>query len=170
MSSIYKKICLISFFFYLLSTFYVRFDEYKRYIITWRLTCSLPLDEYPLSIFEQKDNLSTQVGVLSSCEVAELLKTNPETFPGMYPGLKLTKKNISPAKKEHLVVRLKTFGDRCTFTLKCYFSCFPYATELDTYLTREDYYYNIIMPYPAFLEKDPQDPCDVTLKIAAFLA
>jgi hypothetical protein len=171
MNRIHRKILLYSLLFYLGSTIYVRFGDYCFCDGITRTLFALPWDVFPLNYLEGKQSISTQIGALSSSEVAKLLETNPDEFPNMYNGLRLTKDNLSNASKEYLVLRFKNTHSRHYFDIKCYFSNFPYSTELVTSLSSlTDSYYNIILPYPEFLEENPQEPCEVFLRWKRFFS
>lgn len=166
MNRIYRKITLLSLLFYLVSTAYVRFDEFNKVCdLFMRSIYSLPLDVFPLSLFEGgKKFISIQMGILSPPEIVNLLETNPDTLPELHNGMVLDQPAIRKSQGEYLVIRFKYYGS-CYFDLKYYLPCFSYAINLDDlHLCCNDTYRIIILPYPKFLEKDCKTPGDISMR------
>ncbi|MBS0627893.1 MAG: hypothetical protein JSS09_06740 [Verrucomicrobia bacterium] len=109
--------------------------------------------------------IKTQIGVLSTSDVIQLLETNPVTFPHMQDGLSLTDIDLPPSERDYLVIRFNNGCGSSYFNVKYYFSHFPYAINFNTY-SGNSYpnYYNIIIPYPEFLNKNPKDPEEVFMR------
>jgi hypothetical protein len=170
MSSAYRKIFLFSLFFYLVTTAFVRFEDFYRDSPMARILSALPWDAFPLNYLEGRNSISTEIGVLSSAEVARLLETSYSHSPYMHSGMSVTKNDFSHSHKEYLVLRLQ--GNRSaayTFDIKYYFSCFPYSVSLQTALPYAmDPYCYIIIPYPSFLEENSKEPCNVFLRWKRF--
>ena len=142
------------------------FDDFKEYDLVTRILYSFPWNALNM---EKKDSISTQIGVLSSSEIVTLLKTNPDTFPHMQEGMNLSEKNIINPQGGHLVLRFKAKYYSSYFDIKYYLSCFPYSINLDMSLVNPTKnYYNIILPYPRFLEQNPKEPCAVFLRWKRF--
>lgn len=159
---IWKKVFLYSLLVYMLSTFYTRFVEfdYLRFSIL-KIINSLPLD---FIYVESQDSIDTQIGVLSSLEIAELLKTNPQQFSGCYDGSKHTFSPGTALKDKYVVIRFKNFDRTSWGVIKCYFSNLTYPISSFVFIPRTSAYYNIVFPYPANIEKYSEDSETIYLR------
>jgi hypothetical protein len=164
MNRICKRIFIYSLMIYLISTAFVRTKEAGGGIFGNSLFNLLPLDAYPLKYIEGTDSISYQVGVLSNLEVIELLKTNPDVFPGVYEGMTFDGVKTSQKNKDYVVLRFK--GSYCWGGIKCYFSCFCYPILQKITLKSPESYYNVIFPYPEC--HDDLRSCDISLKWGYF--
>ena len=110
--------------------------------------------------FLREKQVKTEIGILSSPEVAKLLETNPESFPCFQ------EEGISNSnhEQEYLVVRCRRQGFSRYGFIKCYYSCFPYPFGYNIEMTKEFEPYNIIIPYPDFLHENSNHPCKTTLR------
>jgi len=162
MISFVRRLFIFSLLFYLVSTFYTRWNNSGLYCLRDKLIYSLPWDAFP-GDFEGKNDVKIQLGVLSKTQVTELLKKNPESFEGCYQGMALHPSNIHTSNKEYFILRYKNTYRRITWgDLKCYFSCFPYPLlEHMCGPASMTEYYNIILPYPA---QEESKPCTVSVK------
>jgi hypothetical protein len=150
----------------LLSTAYTRIrDSGWHGFLLNTIVYSLPLDAFPLKYLglEGKGRVSIQMGALSSAEVAELLRTNPDQFPNCYEGKIFENRN---EKADYVVIRYKNayylskWGD-----IKYYYSCFSCPiTQFISMPGRMNEYYNVILPYPTFLEENSDKSCTFTMK------
>ncbi len=166
MNRLYRRIAFFALFFYLGSTSYIRFDEFDKVgDIFMRSFYSLPWDAFPLRyIAENEESISTQMGILSSRELVQLLETNPELFPHMHNGITLNSSDIKKSQGDHLVIRFKYRGN-CYFDIKYYIPCFPYSINLnDLHLLNSGIYHTIIMPNPIFLKKQCEKPEDISMR------
>ena len=158
-----KKIFLLSLLLYLASTLYTRFKDCDFRDFSRKVLYSLPLDAFPLNFLEAKDTISIQIGVLSTSEVAELFKTNPDQFPHCYEGTTLKVANAS--SKDYIVLRFKNLDAPHWGNIKCYCSCFPHPTVQYISLPWQmKSYYNIVLPYPECLEQDSTKHSTVSVR------
>ncbi|NNM44141.1 MAG: hypothetical protein HKM07_07335 [Chlamydiae bacterium] len=160
---IWKRVFLYSFLIYMLSTFYTRFVEfeYLRFSIL-KIINGLPLD---FTTLESNSNVSTQIGVLSSLEIAQMLKTNADSFPNCYEGTKHSFSYNPLSEDKYVVIRFKNRFDTCYGTIKCYFSSLTFPISSFVFIPwRTPTYYNIIFPYPANIEKHSENSETIYLR------
>ena len=167
MTRVLKNIFVCFLALYLISTGYTRFKNYGRFSLSLTMIYLLPFDAFPLKYLrmEGKERVFMQIGVLSKASIVELLETNADQFPNCYEGTTLKPPSFE-LDKDYVVLRFK--NNYCSSywgNIKCYFSCFPHATaERIALPSQMPTYYNFILPYPEFLEKNSQDPCAITLR------
>lgn len=163
MTRVLRSLCLFSLLLYLISSAYIRFKDCGFTDFPSKALYSLPWDVFPLNYLEGKDKVLIQIGVLSTSEVAELFKTNPDQFPNCYA--RTTLKVDSVPAKDYVVLRFKNIGMPHWGNIKCYFSCFPYPIvqyiSLPSQMTS---YYNILLPYPQCLGKDSNKSSSVSVR------
>ncbi len=153
MKNICRKIFVFSVFLYMGSTMYTRIKNVGFDDPAWSLLYSLPLDAFPLKYIDGTRNISTQIGVLSTAEVMQLLEANLKDFPNMQEGLDIEHIDSLKSNQDYLVLRFQNNSRTAWGDLKVYFSFFPYATVLEIFAPySEEKYYNAIIPYPQFLE------------------
>ncbi len=164
MARFLKYLFIISFFFYLLSTAYVRHRDRTRYLFSAKILYHFPADAFPMKYLEGKDAVSLQMGILSTEEVANLFKDNPDTFPHCYETMTIVPKDVPASQRDYVVIRFENCGRANWGEIKCYFSGFPYSIMESFFgsCTPESYY-NVVIPYPEVLEKNPEDPLKVSL-------
>lgn len=169
MNRIYRKIFVYSLFIYLGSTMYTRISDCD-YSFPGNVLYALPLDAFPLKYIEGTRSVSTQLGVLSSLEVATLLKTNPDTFPNVYEGMTLKQIEMPESDRDYVVLRFKNIDYSRSGNIKCYYSYFPYSIMLFLNLPWEKKNYsNVIFPYSQSLEKDSKNSPEVSIRWRNFL-
>jgi hypothetical protein len=168
MTRFLRNAFIFSLFFYLVSTACTRLQDFGGYLsLFYKQIYSIPFDAFPLKYLqiEGKERISIQIGTLSASEIAELLKTNPDQFPNCHEGITLKPIHSLTSKRDYVVLRFKDHSGAHWGDIKCYFSCFPYPlvqfVSLPYQMTA---YYNVILPYSEFLEKNPQNPCAITLR------
>jgi hypothetical protein len=168
MTRFLRNAFIFSLLFYLLSTACTRLQDFHGYLSLFnKITYSVPFDAFPLKYLhiDGKDWVSTQIGVLSSGEVAELLKTNPDQFQNCYEETALKPTYSPTSKRDYVVLRFKNSSSDQWGGIKCYFPCFPYPiVQFISLPFRMTAYYNVILPYPEFLEKSPPNPCSITVR------
>ncbi len=162
---ILRNIFLFSLPLYLISTFYTRLLDGNSYDPFLRIIYSMPCDAFPLKCAEHKDQVLMQMGILSTAEVAELFKFNPDTFPHVYTGMCLQNIEEPPTARDYVVLRFKNTDNSVWGDFKWYFSCFHYPiTHYISAPFRMPTYYNIIIPYPKVTDKDSTLPCETCVR------
>lgn len=165
MTRFLKYLLVISFFLYLFSTAYVRYKDRTRYLFSAQIIYHLPADAFPMKYLEGKDEISIQMGVLSTEEVANLFKENPDTFPHCYDTMTIVPKDRPVSQRDYVVIRFKDNRSVNWGEIKCYFSGFPYSlVEFFSGGCRKKCYYNVVIPYPEVLEKNTEDPIKISLR------
>ncbi len=163
MTRVLRNICLLSLLLYLVSTGYTRFKDCHFPDCASKIVYSLPLDAFPLHYLEGKDRVLVQIGMLSKSEVIELFKTNPDQFPNCYVGTTLKVANLPV--KDYVVLRFKNTAMWHSGSIKCYFSSFPHPIvhyiSLPSQMTN---YYNIVLPYPEYVEQDSSKPSSISVR------
>lgn len=153
MNRFFKSIFIFSLLLYLGSSFYVRMNN--SIFFSWGLVLldSFPVDAFPLKYVGKKNLLCTQIGVLSSSEVKELLRANPEEFPHMDQGLLLKETQVPKKDRDYAVLRFKNRQFSKMGGMKVYLPYFSYADaqfiDLPCYMEE---YFNFIIPYSESLE------------------
>lgn len=139
-----------SYFLVMVITRYVNFPELDSFT---RALYATPFWEYwDEYIAGHMRYFQTQVCYLSSREVADLLKENPQDNNNQY--------EANAPEKEYIAIRLQSNAGRTYGTLKCYFSNFPYpiafnvsvpfSSIVEPYVSEGPGYRNfLILPQPA---------------------
>ena len=152
MNRFFKSIFVFSLLLYLGSSFYVRMNTSRFRSLSLRVLDSFPVDAFPLK-YIGKNLLYTQIGVLSSSEVKELLQTNPEVFLNMDQGLSLKETQVPKEGRDYAVLRFKNKQLPKWGVMKVYLPYFSYADaqfiNLPCYMEE---YFNFIIPYSESME------------------
>ena len=153
MNRFFKSIFVFSLLLYLGSSFYVRMNNSRGSSLGLRVLDSFPIDAFPLKCIWAKSLLCTQIGVLSSSEVKELLQTNPEVFPNMDQGLSLKETQVPKKDRDYAVLRFKNKQFSKWGVMKVYLPYFSSANDQFIYLPPYmEEYFNFIIPYSESME------------------
>lgn len=170
MLSICKKVLFCALFFYLGSTAYTRVRDCDFSGFLEKSLYALPIDAFPLKYMSTLFLVSTQIGVLSSSEVSELFKDNPDEFSHMNKGLKLNSLDFSGKDEDYLVLRFKNSNAASSGLLSLYLPCLQSGISNFIYLPGGmNDYVNIVLPYSPSLEKDLNDSSEVFARWKCFL-
>lgn len=151
MNKLLKRLFVFSLIFYLGSTIYTRFVDSAYSDSFSKLIFALAPE-----FMEGRDSVDTQICTLSTSEVAQLLKTNPDYCP---------ESSEECSSKEYVVIRLKNEDITVFGAIKCYFSCFPFPLVSDLLLPgKMDVYSNLIYPFPALTKDEAVKKCDISLR------